>query len=149
MNYTIRSLIKTGNRFVPIEDVDGPVADVDYLEGAIVWKIGSVELLSESEWDLVDQLWAYIIDGTIQLLEKGRFETYFPDQPLRLAFMRQGDNEVEVVIGDRKRTVDREALIKSFADGGKRFFARMQDLVPKRNATWKRYLDRISSLDGR
>jgi hypothetical protein len=129
-----------------IDDVSPPIPDVDYVEGAIVWTIQGVSLMSESQWDLVDQLWAYMIDGVIQLLDTGKFETYFPDQPLRLAFTARSGNRVEVAVGEEKNIVDREALVTSLADGGKRFFWRMKELVPKRNITWKRYLDKIEGV---
>lgn len=145
MNYAIRSLIKIGTHFVPVEDVTPKTVDADYVEGAIAWSVGDVHLLSETHWDLVDQLWAYMIDGVVELHESGTFETYFPDQPLRLGFIRRGANRIEVVIGEKKHIVDRELFLASLVDGGKHFFTKMQELVPNRKDTWRRYLDRIDS----
>jgi len=143
MHYAIRSLIKIGIEFVPVDDVNPKTVDTDYVEGAIVWSVGDVQLLSETHWDLIDQLWVYMIDGAVQFLESGTFESYFPDQPLRLGFIRRGSNGVEVTVGENKHIVDRQVFLASLIDGGKHFFEKMEGLVPKHKDTWRRYLNRI------
>ena len=146
MMYEICSLMKSGQRLVALDDTSARIVDANYIEGAIVWRIGNSQLMSETHWDCVDQLWAYMINGAIQLLECGTFETYFPDQPLLLRFVRKNDNQVEVIIGDQKYTVDCHLFIASLTDGGRDFFTTMCKRVPNRRDLWKLYLRRISEL---
>ncbi|MGC6768017.1 hypothetical protein [Enterococcus sp. LJL51] len=58
------------------------------LEGAIILKYFDEELLSFEEWDLLDQLWCYLIDMVEGYLKEGQAETYFPDQPIRISFKK-------------------------------------------------------------
>lgn len=41
-------------------------------------------MLDVIHWDLVDQLWAYLLNVAEEVLNSGKGETYFPDQPLKL-----------------------------------------------------------------
>jgi hypothetical protein len=145
MRYTIETLIKRGEEFVPLGEVRESPPDPDYIEGAIVWEIDHQSLLTSRHWDLVDQLWAYIADGVDKLRHGLEFETYFPDQPLLLRFKRLNPHSVEVTIGEDRFVVHEEPFFASLMDGGNQFFSRMLELLPQFESTWNRYRQLLKS----
>jgi hypothetical protein len=150
MNYLIDSLIRTGKRqFVPLSTFGGPFPDARYIYGAILWRIGDQTILSEEHCDLINQLWCYIVDGVDKVQESGSFETFFPDQPLFLSFRRVGQQSIEVKVGDVRHVVDREAFLASLAEGGQKFFSRMQTLLSERSETWTIYADQLKRATDR
>lgn len=126
---------------------DLPV-DPDYIEGAIELNIDGIEIIGKHEWDYVDQLWAYISTMSKKLREEQRADTYFPDQPILLAFQRKGKRVlVTSKIGDDVRTAnaDFDDLMSAIKNAGNAFFGHMERLVPT-NA--KSYEIALSELTG-
>ena len=84
---TVETYIKHMDCFVKIEpDTDIElVTDVFYVEGAIVIKYYTQEIMGLEQWDLINHLWSYFIDAIDELIE-GKWETsfLFPDQPLNI-----------------------------------------------------------------
>ena len=146
MNYSINSFVKLDGEFIPIADVRAPLQNGRYIDGAMVWKIGSETLLTEYHWDLVDQLWAYIVSGACELKQCRESKTYFPDQALELIFEKLDDNTVSVIVGHDRHIVPYDLFVQSVADGGREFFTRMYALVPEGKPTWDLYLSKIDQL---
>jgi hypothetical protein len=140
MRYTIETLIKLGEEFVPVDELREGPPDPDYIEGAIVWEIDHQSLLTSRHWDLVDQLWAYIADGVDKLRHGLEFETYFPDQPLLLRFKRLNRHSIEVTIGRDRFVVHEAPFFASLTDGGSHFFSQMLKLLPQFESTWNCYM---------
>ncbi|MDQ6423591.1 hypothetical protein RB620_29695 [Paenibacillus sp. LHD-117] len=77
------------NYFVEINDSTGLKAiyknlDFQYLNGAICLKYYGESMLDMRYWDLIDQLWAYIMNLIDDVLQKGEGSVYFPDQPVKI-----------------------------------------------------------------
>lgn len=77
------------NDFVEITDLKGLESirrklDFKYLAGAIWMHYHGQLLLDHRYWDLVDQLWAYILNLVDEVLQKGEGSVCFPDQPVEL-----------------------------------------------------------------
>jgi hypothetical protein len=82
----IETYFRIDSDFVPMTQFTGELPDNNYIEGAIVWRVGGRDIFKLQHWDLIDQLWVYIVDG-LNRLEKGEdYDVFFPDQPLRLRF---------------------------------------------------------------
>lgn len=73
----IQTLLRIDNEFRRIGLVGAKRIDPDYIEGAILWSYDGRAILSEKHWDLVDQLWAYFIDGVEAVVKSETFEHYF------------------------------------------------------------------------
>lgn len=132
---------------VRLQDFCGPFSDEYYIEGWIELNIGTIRLLGREQCDLVDQLWAYLIDGTTQLLRgHSRWETYFPDQPLRLALQLEGAKKLVFTVGEEQSTVKFSAFRNAVSLGGIQFFERMNELLPKSSDVWSGYIEKSSSL---
>lgn len=104
--------------------------DFDYLEGAIIIKFNDQILMDVTTWDLVDDLWAYILDVIEKVLNTGFGETYFPDQPLRLS-MRSLANDLLLFELDTpiqvKATVPKRDFLLTLIEGAYYFFQKMNE----------------------
>ena len=104
---TVETYIKHMDCFVKIEpDTDIElVTDVFYVEGAIVIKYYTQEIMGLEQWDLINHLWSYFIDAIDELIE-GKWETsfLFPDQPLNVILRneKRNQNGLLIIIGDKK-----------------------------------------------
>ena len=67
---TVETYIKHKNHFVKIKpDTDSElVTNRFYVEGAIVIKYFTQEILGLAQWDYVDQLWSYFIDALDEMV---------------------------------------------------------------------------------
>jgi hypothetical protein len=58
--------------------------DINYIEGVICLEYNGTVLMDFTYWDIIDQLWAYIINLIDDNLNNNDAEVYFPDQPIKL-----------------------------------------------------------------
>jgi len=142
----VESYFKIGDTFVLVDDYDGALPDEDYVEGAISCRISGQAILGQEQWDLVDQLWAYIVEGLVKLSRNEVYESTFPDQPLRLRLEPISAHCVRVTIGDDAYNLDRSTFVAVMTHGAKRFFAAMKKLHPQATDTWDRYLGEVTSM---
>ena len=90
-NKTIKSLEKIEldykQYFIPCADDNALnyISDYHYIEGAIIIDYNDEIILGFQQWDLVDQLWTYIIEA-IELIiyDKDEAGFFFPDQPIKV-----------------------------------------------------------------
>ncbi len=135
----IQSYFRIDDAFVPIDEFSGTLPDKNYIEGAIVCSINGRELFQLRHYDLIDQLWAYIVDGLNKLQEGKTYDVFFPDQPLRLRFAAVSPRCVEVSIGDETNKVDYDALRSTLKRGAIDFFSKIKEIYPEALKTWERY----------
>ncbi|MFH9044930.1 hypothetical protein ACH4FA_37295 [Streptomyces sp. NPDC017966] len=124
----------SGGKFVQVDACTARPADADYVEGAVRIAIHGVEIIGISEWDYVDQLWAYVASMVPQLSAAGYAATYFPDQPIELSFRQQGS---QVIVSaksgnDAKRvSVSTSDFVAALRGAGAAFFGKMSELLPE------------------
>ena len=110
---TVETYIKHMDCFVKIEpDTDIElVTDVFYVEGAIVIKYYTQEIMGLEQWDLINYLWSYFIDAIDELIE-GKRETsfWFPDQPLNVILRNEKNNRngLLIIIGKKTYMVEKK-----------------------------------------
>ncbi|WP_083484882.1 hypothetical protein [Paenibacillus ihumii] len=103
--------------------------DFDYLNGAITLKYFEQTLLDATLWDLVDQLWAYILNVLDDMLNTGYGETYFPDQPVKLSLKSLSGNTVLFELESNnhlKVALPQNELIETLLNGADEFFQCME-----------------------
>lgn len=103
--------------------------DFDYL-GAITLKYFEQSLLDVTLWDLVDQLWAYILNVIESLLNTGEGKTYFPDQPIKLYLKSVSEDLVlyEIETDELIKVVlPKNEFIQTLLDGADVFFRNMEE----------------------
>lgn len=107
---SIDEVIKRPNEyFIEIENAVGikekvECFDLDYLDGAIFLSYYDDIIFGFQEWDLVDQLWAYLINLVEEYLENSKSEIGFPDQPLNMVMSKVSNDLLTFsLISDEKR----------------------------------------------
>src|SRR5574338_1210898 len=109
----VATFMRVDGKFVPIQHFRGPLLDDLYVEGALEWMIGDIMISCTRYWDLIDQLGGYIIQGLEKVRNGQPFETYWPDQPIRLAIVPLGDRKLRI---ERSGTSDPDVNIVTAAD---------------------------------
>jgi len=136
-------------RFTPVAEATTPPPDPRSVEGAIDLAIDGRPILDTGLWDYVDELWAYISDMVLALGSGDEASTYFPDQPVRLAFRRHGRGRVLVTLSmageTRTASADEAELVAALRAQGSAFFTRMQELVPANSSGYVDALGRLTS----
>lgn len=123
----------TEGKFTSIDACQTPPPDPDYIEGAIRLSIDGLEIIGLEEWDYVDQLWCYIAEMSTKLRSSGYADTYFPDQPIKLAFQASGHRTlVTATVGKKSRaaSVPSTVLLDAIKSAGVNFFDNMSRLTP-------------------
>lgn len=144
----IMSYLRTPDgQFVQVGNIMKAPSDPRYIEGAIELSIDGAPILDKVMWDYVDQLWAYIADMVLALDRSGEASTYFPDQPIKLAFQKQGKSRVLVTlrINDETRTasIDSAELLSALREHGSAFFRKLSQLLPENSAGYADALHRL------
>ncbi len=146
MKTYVESFFRINGEFVPVEHYTGALPDIDYIEGAIECRIGGQSLLGKENWDLVDQLWSYILQGLSALHKGEEYESCFPDQPLLLRFRIVSERSVEITVGESGSCVDRRVLVSTLAAGAITFFTSMLRIAPSLSESWSQDLSQARSL---
>lgn len=131
----ISSLPPPDGALVPVAQFAGPLEDDRYVDGALVISVDGVEVLTTSQWDLIDQLWCDVVDMLRELDRTGKAHTYFPDQPLELAFEHVDKSRVRITLtrsqNDRRSAeLDRREFEAAICQAGVHFFGEMLRLSP-------------------
>jgi len=148
---TIISLMKVDGTLVPIEEFEGPVADPDYIEGAIELTINHKPILRREMVDYVDQLWAYLVDGLGEVVAGRECATGYPDMPIDIVLRPQG-KLVNVAVSSESHKWDADAdasvteLVSSLVPAGTLFFERLRRLVPSHRASYERCIAALARL---
>lgn len=146
----IKTYIKTNGALVPLERFQGGVKDPRYIEGAIELTVGSTLLLDTKMWDLVDQLWAYLVNGLVAIIEGTEFTTYFPDQAIKVVLRRDVAKryvEIEVTGNEKRRarTPFRDFVIQ-MSGGAAEFFDKMVVVAPENRSVYQELAARARAL---
>ena len=128
-NKTIKSLekIELDYRQYFIQCVDDNalnyISDYHYIEGAIIIEYNDEILLGFQQWDLVDQLWTYIIEA-IELIiyDKEEVGFFFPDQPIKVQIKKMYNHYVLFSVDKNSILVEKNEFFSSLLDGAERFF---------------------------
>lgn len=145
--------ISPQNYFVDITDSSGlkeisKDLDFQYLNGAICIKYYSESLMDFRYWDLVDQLWAYLVNVTEDLILKGEGSTYFPDQPVNLILRKTTENLLLFSIeGSEVSTslLPKKEFLFSLLQGAEEFFSCLTDTF-RFDCDYSYQLERIMKL---
>jgi hypothetical protein len=149
---SIASYLKQGSELVPIAEFHGPIADENYIEGAIELSINYVPLLTTAQVDYVDQLWAYLIQGMVENVREGQpFKTYFPDCPIEVTLRPEPGERIAVGVDLRTKrgpitaTAPLAEFKRVFAAEARRFFETLMPLVSDHRSTYERLLEVVAT----
>lgn len=137
------------NYFTPLGngEVLDDVEDFNYVEGAIILKINNVSMLGFQHWDLVDQLWVYLITSVEQLIDgKQYFSFYFPDQPLKFEIKAISSTLLLVSVDGKTCIVDRNEFFTQILEDARHFFFVLKGVSDTQQKQFNTLLDRISNI---
>ena len=129
----IQSLMEVDGKLIPVEEFAGPLRDEDYIDGTIEMIVDHKPVLSRQQVDLVDQLWAYLIDGLAELIEGRAFTTYYPDMPVKVTMTPKGRMvhvHVDYKLGVREATVPLDELRSAMIAAARTYFEHMKPYTP-------------------
>lgn len=140
----VKTYIKSKNNFIEFNDYTEKFEDSDYIEGALELMINDVVLLNKDMWDYIDQLWSYIADGIICIQNNQAFETYFPDQPIKISFTPIKESVFVSVTchSEKKIKVNKKEFINIMTKHIIDFF----DYLRRKDASFNRRYNELFSL---
>ena len=103
--------LKTYDDFINVNDSDGLLEIEDflddfYLDGGIEIKYEEQIFLDINNWDLIDQLWSYILNLIEKYIENDKSRVYFPDSPNEICMEKVNRNGMMLAITtDKKRKI--------------------------------------------
>lgn len=100
------------------------IVDFDYIEGAIIISCSGIQLLDFSHWDLVDQLWFYLIDAVYKIVKGDKIvKFFFPDQPMIFKIQVISDYWLLLNVKDKSITVNKQEFITLLLSKAEHFFS--------------------------
>ena len=100
------------------------IDDFAYIEGAITIRSDEEYILDFRHWDLVDQLWVYLLHAAYEMLtQKKEVKFYFPDQPIEFKMKMVSDYAILLSVKGEKHVVNSKEFVEALLEGGQHFFA--------------------------
>lgn len=125
--------------------------DINYMEGVICFEYNGSVLMDFTYWDIIDQLWAYMLNLIEDYLENEEAEVYFPDQPIKLKMKAINKNlilfSVESDSSSVQVTLPKKDFFQALLESGEDFFTKIQDYF-EGSLDYSYELQKISKLKG-
>jgi hypothetical protein len=126
--------IKMGRKFTLIHDYNEKIKDHRHIDGAIELIVDDLVLISQDQWDLVDQLWIYIINGIECILNKQDYTTHFPDSPIELSFKQTASPaKLKMIVGQKSVVYDTKELAKHLLIGAEKCLKEISRIITDPN----------------
>lgn len=120
--------------FIPFSECVASPRDPHYVEGAIELVVEGVEIFGLPEWDLVDQLWAYICEMLGKFRTQNQVQISFPDTPIDFVLKRSSPGRVLVtaLMAREKRSisVSESEFVSALQAEARQVLGRMSELIP-------------------
>lgn len=132
----VKTVLKHGQGFVPIEDWQGQLADAEYVAGALIFTLDGTVILDESLWDDINWLWPLIVNGLPDLLDGKDAVTQFPDQPISFSVTHVDREWLRLHVFSEGHDYARKKLRKrdylgEMTRAGIDFFTRFDAIAPR------------------
>jgi len=142
--------------FVDITDLKGlneirKGLDFQYLNGTICLKYCEEILLDPSYWDLIDPLWAYLVNVVDDVLHTGEGSVYFPDQPVKITLRQTSGELLLLTIEDREASsfvLPKDEFLNALVNGAEQFFVCMTRAF-RSDCDYAHELEKIESIKQR
>jgi len=145
----VQSYFKNKDSFIEYDKFDSKIDDSDYIQGAIELKINDVEIINKSMFDYIDQLWAYIVDGLVDVSQRKDFYTYFPDQPIKFSINYLYGDMIKVSLicdNEVNATIDKNIFIKCISSHIKNFMTKMKYIAPNNIDIYEDMINKLDSI---
>ncbi|QUI20893.1 hypothetical protein HZI73_00580 [Vallitalea pronyensis] len=120
--------------FIELDDentIKTIVKDIEseYIEGVIYLEYNGTILMDFTYWDIIDQLWAYLVNLVNDTLNNQEAEVYFPDQPIKLKLKNLSNNLVLFTIESTtttQLTLPKNEFFEMLLESANEFFLKVQ-----------------------
>lgn len=122
--------------------------DCDYISGVITIEYDNHFLMDFSLWDLIDQLWSYIIQLVEDVIYPGYGKTYSLDQPLKMEMKVISQDLILFSLNDGKivkETLPKQTFLNALLKGAESFFTNLINYCDN-EIVFREELDRIKSI---
>jgi hypothetical protein len=110
--------IQRDSNFTLVDEYMGSIKDQRHIDGAIELVIDGVPIIVKEQWDLVDQLWIYIVNGLESVVNDNTYQSSFPDSATELRLQPiTTANLIKMTIGDKSITYNSQELGNALLDG--------------------------------
>lgn len=138
---TVETLVREDERFVPLGASLWLRSEPQSrsIEGAIVLTVNGRRLLTEANWDDVDALWAYLLNGVARARQGLPFQCYFPNAPREISVTPEDGGNIRLRFGvpgesgHVEASADGARLAHALAAAGRDFFNWLAAVAPARS----------------
>lgn len=149
----IQTFIMHDDIFIPITDFQGMIKDRNYVPGSIELQVDGKVIMARNVWDYISDLWPYLLHGIEALLDGQReWETYYPDQPISLAFKVIANNRVAITIDcpeNESAVCGKNELVDSMLSAADVFFSNLLRIDPDSALDYQSTLGQLNRLKQR
>lgn len=96
--------------------------DRNYIEGAILIKYNDNTIMGFKYWDLIVELWIYLINLVEDFIKDGKSKIYFPDQAVDLSLENINEDLLLFSLKSDKYLLKKQEFLKCILDSGEMFF---------------------------
>ncbi|MBM7703122.1 hypothetical protein [Metabacillus iocasae] len=118
--------------------------DHQLLEGAIVLKYGDETLIGFQQYNLVDELWTYILNLIAHFQHDKQVETYFRDQSLLIGLEQISEKKIRFQLNNQSWTLPKKDLIQVLLTECEHFFSTMGDYY--QTTKYTNQLEKLQSM---
>lgn len=123
---TVRSFMKVGDSFVPVEEFEGPIVNRDYILGSIEMTAGRKTLISRDVFDDINWLWPFVLQALEEVIAGRVGSRSYPDMPLEIVFRPHRDR-VAIQFGSGPEvSVMRDELCRALISAATVFYDRLR-----------------------
>lgn len=138
--------IESGKSFTLLGEFDREIDDPRHIDGAIELIIDGKYLISQEQWDLVDLLWIYIVEGIKSIIDGNDYSSSFPDSSVEFSFKKtEFQDKIEMTVDDESIVYDREELINTLLDGAEYCLTEITRLMNDRSL-YRSTIEKIKKL---
>jgi hypothetical protein len=121
--------------------------DLDYIYGVLYLTYNNQVIIDFTYYDLIDQLWAYLLNMIKELLQNKKSEMSFPDQPLPMSMERISDDYILFSINFVQWKLPQYEFLRALLSGAKDFFEKMILLIEEERDYYASQLNKIKLLE--
>jgi hypothetical protein len=120
--------------------------DFDYIDGVIFLTYNNQIVMPFSYYDLIDQLWAYLLNMMEEYLKTKKSEMFFPDQPLPMSMKYISEEYILFEIRDIPWKFPTYEFFTAMLIGAKDFFEKLSFLIEEKKDECTYELQRIALI---
>jgi hypothetical protein len=121
--------------------------DLDYIYGVLHLIYNNKVIIDFTDYDLIDQLWAYLLNMIKEFLQTKKSEMSFPDQPMPMSMENISDEDMLFSINFIQWKLPKYEFLHALLYGAKDFFEKMILLIEEKKDDCLFELKRIKLLE--